>query len=121
MDKPCKEWKNATNAAGYGVMTGHQLVHRVAYKLAHQEEVLNRWIDIHHICGNRKCYEVEHLEALNLRKHRADHQKSNRKMQTHCKNGHEFTEANTGYQNSDGYKCRYCKSCARERMRRRRS
>jgi hypothetical protein len=38
-------------------------------------------------------------------------------LQTHCKNGHPFDEANTQWATRNGYRVRRCRVCSREQQR----
>ena len=100
--------------------------HRVAYELFIGP--IPEGYDVDHLCHNadlncklaqscphRRCCNPSHLEAVphaeNLRRGR----RCGLQERTHCKNGHEFTTANT--YNWVDRKGRQCKLCARQRAR----
>ena len=66
---------------------------------------------IDHLCRNPKCVNPAHLEPVT----RAENQRRDweargvYKYATHCKNGHEFTEANT-IRNGNERTCRTCRT-----------
>src|SRR3954451_2861694 len=64
----CWTFAGATSADGYGrfSLSGkNRLAHRVAYELVHGVVPANLTID--HLCGNRKCINPAHLEAVTHR------------------------------------------------------
>jgi hypothetical protein len=64
-------------------------------------------MQIDHLCRNRSCVNPQHLEVVS----NTEQQKRKSLAQTHCKNGHEFTEENIYlYKNK-----RNCIMCRRER------
>lgn len=61
----CHEWQGKLNDKGYGLFwnAGRQLrAHRVAYFLVHGQP--NPTMHLDHLCRNRKCVKVEHLEQV---------------------------------------------------------
>lgn len=72
---------------------------------------------IHHVCHNKACVRPDHLEALTPTQHAAKKGHGfNVPRETHCKNGHPFSVANTRWK--DGH--RICITCAKEASQRRR-
>ena len=59
-------------------------------------------------CLHRRCVNIAHLELLSLSENlsRQHHRNSGK---THCKNGHEFTEANTYWRADGGRQCTDCR------------
>jgi len=112
----CWIWLGATSA-GYGTV-GYESkswpTHRLMYWLCVDNDIQGK--HIHHKCLITLCVNPAHLEALTAREHMGKspnwvaHQK---RMQTHCKHGHLFDEANT-YIRKDGR--RQCKSCMRSNI-----
>jgi len=115
----CLEWQGVRAWNGYGYIgSGGQggrtlWVHRVAYELANG--AIPDGLVIDHLCRNRRCCEVTHLEPVtrleNVRRG-IGHGK-----ETHCPQGHGYTPENTY---TDKRNRRSCKACAIERERRRR-
>lgn len=86
-------------------------VHRLVYEAVIGE--IPQDLQIDHLCRNRFCANPEHLQPVTPRENlaRADVW-SVRRDKTHCKYGHEFTEANTyKWRNS-----RHCRTCAKKRV-----
>lgn len=85
------------------------------------------------VCGDNLCVNPSHLkkytktEALDLGYlNQAQRTQERFAKITHCPRGHEYTEENTAYNTGKWatnrtrtYKCRYCKTCNRERAARR--
>lgn len=106
----CVLWNAGQSHGGYGKFwgaNGHMHAHRWAW--IHQNGPVPEGHQIHHTCGQRLCVNVDHLVALSPKDHMALHRV------THCKRGHEFTEANTRHR-SRAEGGRACRRCNRERM-----
>lgn len=110
---PCKPWVGQISPEGYGRLTGtghHRYAHRAAWEQANGPIPAGMQID--HLCRNRRCVEVTHLEAVtqaeNLRRGTGFSGRNARK--THCVRGHEFTPENTMVR-PNGYRC--CRACYR--------
>ena len=118
----CWLW-DAANDGRYGVVwyDGRQVgVHRLMYALFVAD--IGPGAVIHHRCGTKLCCNPDHLERLNHGEHAAEHDDVGapafQRSKTECPQGHEYDEANTGVRD-DG--SRYCRACARERMRARKA
>jgi hypothetical protein len=92
------------------------MAHRYLWEQMNGE--LPRETQIHHVCENRRCVNVEHLLTVTPREHctlspRMPSRQN--ELKTHCLRGHEFTPENT-YVNPRGH--RDCKVCRAEVVRR---
>ena len=110
----CRIWTgNCLPKKGYPIVgkgghgNGNAYAHRVAYVLAFGP--IPDGFDIHHACGNVKCINPEHLQALDRKLHRAMHHPAA------CPHGHEYTAENSYYRPADGI--RMCKQCRKLYMR----
>lgn len=118
----CWVWTARKTKTGYGLFSyrnsGRQYqnyAHRISYELYVGK--IPDGLQIDHLCRNRSCVNPEHLEPVTaLENTRRKPVKSIPPMatvnreKTHCINGHEYTEENTG-RDASGY--RKCKECAR--------
>lgn len=106
----CMEWTGATKNGGYGVIRqpGTTRDHRV-YRLVYQVYVgeVAEGIELHHVCGNKRCVNPDHLEELT----RLEHVDAHRARL--CPNGHDEWRYET---DSQGYSHRYCAICKRARV-----
>ena len=111
---PCIIWQGTRHAEGYGIVTqgGRQvLAHRAAWENAGR--AIPAGYQLHHICLNKACVNVEHLELVTRREHAQRH------LLTHCRRGHVMDEANT-YIHKGQRNCRKCRALAAQRLRDRR-
>ncbi len=109
----CWNWIGSTTKGGYGTANNQGIkttAHRLIYWVFNGD--IAKGHDIHHKCENPLCVNPEHLQSIL----QAEHAKlSVKAQQTHCVNGHEFTEQNTYRKLSTG--TRVCRMCAATRAR----
>lgn len=100
----CWEWQASIDDSGYGRFQALNefYSHRVAYKLFIGK--IPKGLDVDHRCRNRRCQNPLHLEAVTTQ---VNCQRRNA-INTHCKNGHEFTSENT-YDNRGARGCKICR------------
>lgn len=113
----CWEWTGSLSSGGYGrthFAGATIVVHRMAYE-AHVGPI-PEGLQIDHLCRNRACCNPAHLEPVTAQVNilRGETIAASRAAQTHCVNGHEFTERNTRIR--DG-RHRTCIECTRIRAR----
>lgn len=103
----CWEWTAYVNACGYGMFKTPERVH-LAHRIAHAwlRGGIPDGVEADHLCRNRRCVNPSHVELV---PHAENVRRSLRHMRpvTHCKHGHEFTEANT-YRNNGKRACKAC-------------
>ncbi len=105
--KGCWQWQGPLDKDGYGsfyLRRKGRRSHRVAWYDAHGE--IPQGMVINHVCMNRACVNVQHLELVtirdsNLRDTRSPAAINARK--THCPEGHEYDRIYAGQ--------RYCSTC----------
>lgn len=112
VDSGCIEWVGSISPQGYGQFQsgdGSSLAHRIAYELAFGK--IPETLVIDHLCRNRACVNVEHLELVTQRVNilRGIGESAKNVVKTHCKNGHEFTSANTYITVRGSRLCRICR------------
>jgi hypothetical protein len=111
----CYEWTGALMPNGYGEIgrgAGYVYAHRAVLELF--VNPIPEGMSVDHLCRNRKCINPDHLEVVTIKVNtlRGIGPATQKKAQTHCKNGHEFTPKNT-YVKPNG--CRDCRICKNER------
>jgi hypothetical protein len=121
-DGDCVVWTGKRDRSGYGRFYDSEQqrfvpVHRAAYESA--VGPISDGMQLDHLCGNRACVKVAHLEPVTPFENsaRARARTSQYDPRTHCVNGHEFTGANTYMAGG----CRACRACNRAAQARRRA
>lgn len=109
----CLEWLGATNSRGYGSFSfggkgKNVLAHRWIYEATVGPIATEMTID--HICRNRRCVDVKHLEVVT----RGENTRRSRAIITHCKRGHPLSGDNIVWKKGR----RNCLVCKREAQRR---
>lgn len=113
----CWLWTATCTPPGYGqISTGHDgsrghmsRAHRISWELFRGPIAKGFVVD--HKCGVRCCVNPDHLRVVTQRENliSGTGRIADFARRTHCKNGHEYTEANTyRYEGKPWRKCRKC-------------
>lgn len=111
----CFVWEGNDNRVGYGIVSfrgKRWYTHRLAYTAAYGR--IPDGLVIDHLCRNTLCFRPSHLEAVTQQ---VNTQRGSTGQKTRCRNGHEFTQANTYISRFGHRTCRACRAM-RERSRR---
>ncbi len=119
LEGPCFVYRRSKNS-GYGQVSFNGrmvLVHRYVWEQANGP--VPEGLELDHRCVNRACCNLKHLRAVTHQVNSTENLSSPavwqiRAAQTHCKRGHEYTEANARTTRCGHRVCRICK---RERSR----
>ncbi|MEU9576278.1 HNH endonuclease signature motif containing protein [Streptomyces chilikensis] len=114
---PCLTWTVHKMPNGYGrfsVNRTPQYAHRVAYEAL--VEPTPEGLVIDHLCRNRACVNVAHMEAVTNRINilRGQTVTGANAAKTHCKHGHPFSPENTRLTSNGRRACRTCHRIWRE-------
>lgn len=106
-DGDCLVWVGSRDKSGYGNCLarayGSAQPHRAIYIQEHGDTDLV----IDHLCSNRACVKLSHLEAVTQLENVLRSSVTKRSL-THCGNGHEWNEKNVRIETSGHPKCRRC-------------
>ena len=110
VENGCWEWTACKNNYGYGQININSKIlraHRFIYEYYHGMIDPNLTID--HLCRNRKCVNVNHLEQVSMKinTRRGMSPSGINFRKTHCPQGHEYTPKNT-ISESGGRRCKIC-------------
>jgi hypothetical protein len=114
----CWLWTGKVDKTGYGsfgMRVDQACRTRSAHKIVYETLVgpVPESMQLDHLCKIPLCVNPEHLEIVSPKENimRSNGLASINAKKTHCKYGHEFTEANT-YVPSKRPNRRYCRTCA---------
>jgi hypothetical protein len=112
----CIPWTGAINNEGYGVahyMHTTMAAHRLAWTKARGP--IPDGLELDHLCRNRRCVNVDHLEPVTSRE---NDRRSPRTQRSHCPQGHPLAGDNVYVQVSvEGWVMHACRTCRNERSR----
>lgn len=76
----CWVWQRGVNEKGYGVKVADGQRRKKAHRWFYEQHVgaIPEGWDVHHRCGNRRCVNPAHLEAVAPSEHRAMHEEARR-------------------------------------------
>ena len=110
----CWNWKGTIDTTGYAVLNingKRQYAHRIMYQLM-VGPIYSNWLQIDHLCRNRKCVNPAHLELVTSRENslRGNHPLFTLHREKKCKRGHDLSiEENRLYRKDGRYRCKICR------------
>lgn len=115
MTNECWLWAGTINHLGYGHVARDgktEMAHRIVYE--HEVGLIPDGLTLDHLCKVRHCVNPRHMEVVTLKENilRGTSPSATNAKKTHCVNGHEFNEENTGWHRTrNNQPARYCKTC----------
>ena len=111
----CWRWSGYHTGEGYARL-GSENAHRIAYEL--YVGPIPAGMQIDHLCRNKGCVNPAHLEPVTQQENisRSENMAARYARRSHCTNGHEYTPENTRLGPTNN---RVCRTCERDRSRRR--
>jgi hypothetical protein len=124
MDRPdpppgaCVPWLGHIMRNGYGIAHANgktTTAHRVVWE--RERGPIPPGLQIDHLCRNRACVNVAHLEPVTHRVNdlRGEGVGAIHARKSACIHGHEFSPENTSMQRHGNYLTRVCRTCRRAR------
>lgn len=124
----CWEWLGCVNGSGYGYFGVSDNISVGAHRFSYELYVgkIAEGLTIDHLCCNRTCVNPMHMEPVSFKENVQRATKRSRVLRglpevapkkpqpigrtppTHCRNGHEYTEENTGVRKGGSRRCRLC-------------
>ena len=111
----CINWTGTKTPEGYGKIGRDGKIvttHRAMYEMF--AGPIPEGLHLDHLCRNRACANVAHLEPVTPKENTA---RGLNGLRSHCVQGHPYDEGNTGHRARGD---RYCRTCMREYARRKR-
>lgn len=110
--KECIIFAGAKDSMGYGLKRSKGRLYK-AHRLAYLTQVggIPKGLELDHLCSNRACIEVSHLEPVTHAENVRRGQASVRYKPIECPKGHIYTQ-DTSYFKATGH--RVCKPCSNE-------
>lgn len=106
----CRVWLGHKSRVGYGqfwVNNRNVSAHRFAWVVVHGEQP--RGLQIDHLCRNKLCVEIKHMELTEPRVNTLRAVAVNYWTRTACKNGHDYETAGYYFSGKGTKTCRECK------------
>ena len=114
----CLEFTSSVQTGGYGQMGVNGkifLTHRLAYEWTIGP--IPDGLELDHICKNKKCMNVDHLEPVthqeNLIRRGMKGRFLEKPPRTKCRRGHELTDENTYVRKNGLRQCQICRKMTR--------
>lgn len=112
VESGCWEWTFQLYD-GYGkikIKRSNSQAHRFIYEYYHGE--IDSKLVIHHLCRNRKCVNVLHLQLVtnveNIKRGLTGKINHHNSKKTHCSKGHPFSDENTHHTKNGWRRCKIC-------------
>ncbi len=110
----CLEWTASVQSQGYGSFSVARSKTKLAHRWIYEATVgpISPGLTIDHLCRNRRCVEVAHLEPVPMAENnrRGNSATGLNARRTHCEQGHELAGDNLRIRANGA---RVCKACNR--------
>lgn len=119
----CTLWHGSKNKWGYGTTKyrGKPMNYHRAEWIRKVGEI-PAGFDVHHLCGNRLCIKISHLQPMTHRENllASDTIPGRNARKTHCPRGHQYKEPNIRFSKDGSRNCRACEKIRPRKPRRQR-
>jgi len=117
VETSCWNWLGPLSGTGYGRIYPRRGKAKAYHRVVWEElnGPIDRKMDLHHLCENKRCYNPKHLMALGRAAHMFLHSGGfSWRGKTECRRGHVLVDENIRIRQLRGFPIRVCRVCENE-------